>query len=239
MVSALGLGRGEVALEVGPGKGILTRALLARGVRVIAFEKDTVLAGFLAETLSGDITNGMLTLINDDIFNLPLYTKHAAGKPFSGPYTVAANIPYNITGSFLRFLFSLSPQPLRAVLMLERHVAERIAQDQKESILSISVKVYGTPRYLKSVSRGNFIPKPRVDSAVISIDGISRNFFRSIDEKKFFSLVRKGFAHKRKKLSKNLGVEEALLLSCGLPTNARAENLSADMWACVYKKIYE
>lgn len=237
MVSALGVRRGEVVLEVGPGKGILTRALLARGARVVSVEKDAALTRLLSEALSSDIKSGALTLINDDIFNLPLYGSHGIGKLISGPYVVAANIPYNITGAFLKFMFSLSPQPLRAVLMLQREVAERIARDPKESILSISVKVYGKPRYLSTISAGNFTPKPRVDSAVIRIDGISRRFFRSIDEKKFFDLVRRGFAHKRKKLLRNLGVEETLMCSCGLPPNVRAENLSVEVWARVYKKI--
>ncbi len=242
MVSLLDIkhrGKGKIVLEVGPGKGILTRALLKEGARVVAFEKDAALTKALTEEFLSDVRSGMLTLINDDIFKIPLYKNHTVGKLLSGPYVILANIPYNITGAFIKFMFSLSPQPLSAILMLQREVGERIARDPKGSILSISVRVYGTPQYLKSVSRGNFVPKPRVDSAVISIDGISRRFFHSINEKKFFDLVRKGFAHKRKKLSRNLGVEETLLSSCGLSALARAEDLSPGAWACVYKKINE
>jgi len=239
MATALAIERTAVVLEVGPGKGILTRALLKEGARVIAFEKDTALTQKLAEEFSRDMKSGMLTLINDDIFNVPLYKNYAVGKLLSGPYIIAANIPYTITGKFIKFMFSLSPQPRSAILMLQREVAERIARDHKGSILSISVRVYGTPHYIKSVPSGNFIPQPSVDSAILSIDGISRSFFLSIDEKKFFDLLRRGFAHKRKKLSKNLGVGETLLSSCGLSPLARAENLSVNAWACVYKKINE
>jgi 16S rRNA (adenine1518-N6/adenine1519-N6)-dimethyltransferase len=88
---------------------------------------------------------------------------------------------------------------------VQKEVAERIARSKKESILSLSVKAYGTPKYEFTVPRGAFRPAPNVDSAVLSIRGISRKNFPSITaEEKFFALLHAGFAHKRKLARNNL-----------------------------------
>ena len=93
------------------------------------------------------------------------------------------------------------------VLMVQHEVAKRmVAQDKKESILSVSVKTYGEPKLVMKVPARYFSPAPKVDSAIISIKNISRKFFidNQIDEEKFWEIIHAGFAHKRKKLSSNL-----------------------------------
>ncbi len=95
------------------------------------------------------------------------------------------------------------------VIMLQKELAKRIT-DEKGSILGISVKAYGNPRYITSVPRKFFRPMPHVDSAVLLIDDISKNFLEH-DEKNFFQVLKAGFAHKRKVVIKNL--EEKIALS--------------------------
>ena len=141
------------------------------------------------------------------------------------------------------------------VLMVQKEVAERIiAKNGKESLLSISVKVYGKPKIIIKVPAGNFAPKPKVDSAVIQIENISKDFFRKscfrleaglpskrdkIDEKEFFKLLKLGFSHKRKILKNNLNFStfnvENITGKCGIPPLARAEELSLENWKCLYK----
>jgi 16S rRNA A1518/A1519 N6-dimethyltransferase RsmA/KsgA/DIM1 with predicted DNA glycosylase/AP lyase activity len=89
--------------------------------------------------------------------------------------------------------------------MLQKELAKRIV-DEKGSILGMSVKAYGNPIYLTSVPRKFFRPIPNVDSAVLLIENISKNFFTEsqISEKTFFEVIKTGFAHKRKVLIKNL-----------------------------------
>ncbi|HAO64844.1 TPA: ribosomal RNA small subunit methyltransferase A, partial [Candidatus Taylorbacteria bacterium] len=93
--------------------------------------------------------------------------------------------------------------------MVQKEVAHRVvARDGKESLLSLSVKCYGTPKYVLTVQKKYFSPMPNVDSAVISIENISRAFFNdisngtsnSLSEEQFFKLIKAGFAHKRKVL---------------------------------------
>lgn len=220
----------ETILEIGPGRGALTKELLATGAHVVAVEKDEALVEKLKKTFANEISAGRLTLVADDIRNT---TSEKLGLK---KYAVAANIPYYITGEIIRTFLTAEIQPRALVLLVQKEVAERIiARDGKESILSLSVKAYGTPTIVAKVSRGNFSPPPSVDSAILFIDNVSRNFFSSIDEQTFFKIVKTGFASKRKFLSGNLKKRFGLdvggaLEQCGLPENVRAEDLTLAQW---------
>ena len=115
---------------------------------------------------------------------------------------------------------------------MQKEVAERIARSKKESILSLSIHAYGTPRYIKTVPRGAFNPAPNVDSAIVSLHNISRkNFTNAAHEKKFFELVKKGFGQKRKFLKSNLGKDYfQILQNAGLSGEARAEDVPLEVW---------
>jgi len=202
----------DIILEIGPGKGALTKKLLEKAGRVIAVEKDIELFEFLKERFAEEIKNGKLILLNEDIlqFEFPLPLPRGGlgrGELIKNfPYKLIANIPYNITGAILKKFLSSLEQPERMILLVQKEVAERIvARDNKESILSLSVKVYGIPKYIMKVSKRFFSPSPKVDSAIIAIKDIShKNFNTKNDENIFFELIKTGFAHKRKILRKNL-----------------------------------
>ena len=127
-------------------------------------------------------------------------------------YKIVANIPYYVTGQVIRKFLEAENQPDSMTLLLQKEVAERIvAKDGKESLLSLSVKIFGEPKYIQTVKRGSFEPAPNVDSAIIHIADISRKNFEGADadvdgifEEKFFKLIHAGFAHKRKQLLPNL-----------------------------------
>jgi 16S rRNA (adenine1518-N6/adenine1519-N6)-dimethyltransferase len=198
MVHEAGVAVGDTILEVGPGKGALTEKLLVTGAKVLAVEKDDRAIPFLSEKFKKEIEAHQLILIHGDILEFePGQYGLSAGN-----YTIVANIPYYISGEFLQKFFEAEEQPRRIVVMLQKELAKRIV-DEKGSILSISVKAYGNPKYITTVPRKFFRPIPNVDSAVLLIDSISKNFF-TFDEKFFFSIIKTGFAHKRKVLIKNL-----------------------------------
>jgi 16S rRNA (adenine1518-N6/adenine1519-N6)-dimethyltransferase len=121
-------------------------------------------------------------------------------------------------------------------LLVQKEVADRIvARNKKESLLSISVKVYAEPKIIVKVPKESFQPVPKVDSAIISFQRISRDFFTGISEEKFFQILHAGFAHKRKTLGHNLkeifGKETEMKLSAsGLTIRSRAEDLSREEW---------
>ncbi len=118
-----------------------------------------------------------------------------------------------------------------------------MARDGKESILSLSVKVYGTPRLGFKISRGQFNPSPNVDSMVISIDNIKNPFANKKDEEKFFEVVKAGFAHKRKLLIRNLdGIASKEKLAevfaeAKISALTRAETLKLEDWLTITKKL--
>ena len=247
IVEAADLKPEDVVLEVGPGEGILTEALLKSAGKVIAVEKDDRLIPLLQEKFASEISVGKFELIHADILdielttnNLQLTTRQNFFKKNLGgqAYKLIANIPYYITGQLLRKFLESDFQPSRMVLLLQKEVAKRIvASDNKESILSISVKAYGTPKYIDTVKAECFTPKPKVDSAILLVENISKSFFTSnnLDEKKFFEVLKKGFKSKRKILVGNLGISndpnlEKIMSDCGITKNTRAEDITLEQW---------
>ncbi|HYF12985.1 MAG TPA: 16S rRNA (adenine(1518)-N(6)/adenine(1519)-N(6))-dimethyltransferase RsmA [Candidatus Paceibacterota bacterium] len=228
------LKEGERVLEIGPGDGALTRELLARGANVVAIEKDYRLIPVLQEKFTKEISAQKLILIEADAL------EHTE-KKLKRPYIVVANIPYYITGAIIKKFLTSKNQPSKMVLLIQKEVAERIARSKKESLLSLSVKVYGEPRYVKSVPRGAFAPPPDVDSAILSIANISRNNFQSTThEKKFFEIIHAGFAHKRKLLVRNLESifdkkSSTALENAQIPKTARAEDVPLAQWLALSK----
>lgn len=214
-------------LEIGPGRGILTRALLARTGRVVAVEADLGLFEKLQNDFVAEIRDGRLELVHQDIRAFDI-SKLPTG------YIVVANIPYYLTGELFRMFLESPHQPSAMTFLVQKEVADRIARSKKESILSLSVKIYGVPKYEFTVPRGAFAPAPKVDSAVLSIRDISRNHFKNrAEEKRFFELIHAGFAHKRKFVRNNL--LEAQLPSGDIPEKARAEDLPLEAWLALSK----
>jgi 16S rRNA (adenine1518-N6/adenine1519-N6)-dimethyltransferase len=231
----------DTVLEIGPGKGALTEKLLASGCQLIAVEKDDELLEFLKQKFAKEIVSGQLTLIRDDIMNFePLSHKLGARS-----YKLVANIPYNITGAILKKFLGAERQPKNIVLLVQKEVAERISRERKESILSLSVKAYGEPRYVETVKAGSFVPSPQVDSAIIAITNISKNFFKDVSEKEFFEIVHVGFKSKRKKLSSNLttiwekGSVSETFSKLKLNENLRAEDVNIETWQKIAKNLIQ
>ena len=220
IVAAANLKPGETVVEVGPGQGVLTAALLNSGVKVIAIEKDDNLIGVLQEKFVAEIANNKLEIIHHDALEFdPILINQS--------YKIVANLPYYITGEFLKKFLTTQHQPDLMVLMLQKEVAERIARDKKESVLSMSVKVYGEPKYVRTVSKGNFQPVPKVDSAILLIEKINKNNFKNIKEEKFFKILKSGFSSKRKQLKNNLDLAGELMKEYG---DKRAEDLQLTDW---------
>ena len=273
IVETANLKHEDVVLEVGPGKGILTQTLLRSVGKVIAVEKDSELISFLQEKFKKEIKNEKLILMHGDILTFDFKNlrkrsgleedKEGENAAFLSSdrkrqdldekfyYKIVANIPYYITGEFLRKVLSSDTQPSQMVILLQKEVVERIARSKKESILSISVKAYGEPKYIQTVKAGNFNPAPKVDSAILAINNISKFFFSKVGpclvcretEKRFFEVVKNGFAHKRKLLISNLRVFadreklEKIFDKLKINKKARAEDLSVLEWREIVQSL--
>jgi len=214
--------------EIGPGTGMLTRELLKCTKKVIALEADRALFEKLQTDFAEEVRDTRLELIYGDI---RLFDITALPKG----YALVANIPYYLTGEIFRMFLSADNQPSTMTLLVQKEVADRIVARDKESILSLSVKAYGTPKREFIVPRGAFWPAPNVDSAVLTIRDISRKHFTSrADEERFFALIHAGFAHKRKFVHSNL--LEAGFSSGNIPEKARAEDLLLSDWLTLVSK---
>lgn len=240
MIDAGDVGENDVILEIGPGTGVLTRALLARAKRVVALEADARAITILHEIFHNEIMAQKLEIIHGDIRTYNLSTLNL--QP--GAYKLIANIPYYLSGFLFRKFLESSFQPSVIVFLVQREVAERIARDTKESLLSLSVKVFGTPKYIKTVGRGNFTPPPKVDSAILSITHISKEHMGSIPQSFFFTVLHAGFASKRKQLLGNLCTLlprtqlVSIFSTLSIPLTLRGEDLHLLEWITLVAHIH-
>ena len=237
--------KGDTVVEVGPGEGTLTKFILEKAGKVIAIEKDESLAEKLKERFK-EVKKERLEIIVGDILAYNLKTKN---------HHLVGNIPYYITGEIFRKFLESENQPKSLTFVVQKEVAERIiARDGKESILSISIKAYGTPDYGGVIKAGSFVPRPKVDSAIISIRNIGKERFKGLTplvpltlrgrqekntaEKEFFQILRTGFAHKRKLLIRNLNVSKDIFIKAGIGDKARAEDLKVEDWFSIAKSFH-
>lgn len=218
----------DTVLEIGPGHGILTHELLKRAGHVVAIEKDPTLVTELTVAFATEIAEGRLQLQHADVRSFDPYTLHPT------PYTLVANIPYYITGAILRQFLTTPHQPETITVLIQKEVAQRIvAQDGKQSLLSLSVQAFGTPRLAHTVKAGAFNPPPKVDSAVLVVEHVSRKHFSSTThEERFFTTLRAAFAGKRKQLGSTLKsmVTAEALANAGIENTARPEDVQLHEW---------
>jgi len=220
VVRAADVGADDEVWEVGPGIGVLTRALAARARRVVSVELDARLLPLLAETLAG---RAHVDFRHGDALALDL-NEVATGS------VLAANLPYNVgTAILIRALTSARFRRIGVLVQLE--VAERLvaaAGSAAYGSLSLLVAHHGRAKVTRRVPPGAFVPAPAVTSAVVAIELDPE----ATPDPSTFTVVRCGFRHRRKTLLANLrlvgidaNVAQAALTACGLDPRIRAEAL--------------
>ena len=226
--------KNENVVEIGPGHGELTSKLLERGASVVAVEIDRDLTVGLRERFADEIESNRLKIVEADVREISVADILKGGE--RNDYKLVGNIPYYITGFIIRNFLSERPRPKKIVFLLQREVAQRVALSKKESLLSLSVKAYGEPKYCGVVKAGSFSPVPKVDSAILLIDSITDGFESAEDEKLFFHILKLGFSQKRKTVIGNLSnyfereILESLFEEIEIDRKARAEDLSIKTW---------
>lgn len=241
IVQAADLTASDHVLEVGPGRGVLTQALLASPIaRVTAVELDRDLVSGLQQRFGAD---PRFTLVSGDILAVPL---PPGGPP--GPNKVVANIPYNITGPLLERLLGRLDRPLnppfsRLVLLVQREVGERLraeAGTSAFSALSVRMQLLGTIQAICPVPPSCFQPPPRVHSEVIVIDPFLPDQRLAPEQAAALEpLLRRAFAARRKMLRNSLAglmPEDslaALTASVGVSLQTRPQDLSPRQWVAL------
>jgi 16S rRNA (adenine1518-N6/adenine1519-N6)-dimethyltransferase len=226
----------DAVLEIGPGMGTLTRKLVSAVKSVVAVEFDERLARDLPNRVSGD----NLTVIQQDILTFDL-TQLPLG------YKVIANIPYYLTSNLIRVLSESSNQPARAVLLIQKEVAERVAaKPGAMSLLSVTAQFYWEVSLARVVEAELFTPPPKVDSQIVVLTKRPQPLFEDVDAKQLFRLVKAGFGERRKTLRNSLSgglhipkeESEKLLAKAGIDPGLRAQSLTLSQWRDLYKTLY-
>jgi len=237
----------ERILEIGPGLGALTVEILAAGACVIAIEKDKrfceILEGELGDDFKGKfhIENG--DVLKTDLKKLISVSRRALARSRGSKQPtrlkVISNLPYYITSPVLFWLIDNRAQVEKAVLMMQREVADRlVAQpgDKDYGRLTLAIRYYADVHRVFHVSRNCFTPRPDVDSSVVTVDfHPSSKLPKKIDERFLFHIIQVGFGARRKTLINRLAGDEeigktrsdliGIFQKIGIPENARAENL--------------
>ena len=226
---------GDYVLEIGAGAGVLTKELAKVSKKVVSLEIDTRLLPVLDTTLE-EFDN--VKIINADVMKTDLH-KLIKEEFGDNRISVCANLPYYITSPIIMMLLE-ERLPIDSItVMVQKEAADRLCANlgtREVGAVTVAVRYYSEPKKLFDVSKGNFLPAPKVDSAVIRLD-IKENTALSDDEQKnFFKIVRASFCQRRKTLSNSLssglGLSKAevneMLDKAGIPQNARAEELSMD-----------
>jgi len=243
MAKACGAGKNTGVLEIGPGIGVLTRELAALAYRVAAVEIDSRLLPVLNETLA-DFPNAKV--IHGDVMKLDL--QNIIAREFGGLKTViCANLPYYITSPVLMKLLESRLPAESITVMVQKEAADRICAlpgTRECGAVTLAVWYYSIPKKLFSVSRGSFMPAPKVDSAVIKLDIRKSPPVEVRDEKAMFRLIRAAFAQRRKTLANTLtaaGLTReqtiSLLDKAGIPRQSRAEQLTLEQFAILANQM--
>lgn len=238
IVAAADISRNEKILEIGPGLGFLTDKLLTKSGQVVLIEKDRYFYQYLNQKYQD---NNQIEIIEGDVLRLDLI-KHGFSN-FN--FKIVANLPFYISGKFLRIILDGKIKPSKMVLVLQKELAQRIIADPgKHSLLSLSVQYYADAQLKGIIERKNFFPRPQVDSAIIDITPYQKKYNDEFT-KSFFRVLRIAFSSRRKQLHNNLAAGlkcthdeiKYILVDSGLKINIRAQQLSLKQWFDLYEKI--
>ena len=239
IVRAAEISEHDTVVEIGPGRGILTRELAKSAGHVVAVEIDRDLADALATEFEGQ--PGVNVICADaresDIESL---------LPASGPYKVVANLPYYSASPIIRRFLAATRKPQRMVVMVQREVAQSVAAAPgKMSLMSVAVQLYGVPRIVCYVPPRAFRPAPKVTSAVVRIDVRPTPAIAFDHEERLFTLLRAGFSAPRKQIRNSLShglsvpatMAEQMLSQAHIDSTRRSATLTLPEWGNLYAEF--
>jgi len=237
IVAAAGLSSKSLVVEIGPGTGILTDAMLRTGASVLAVELDRELARLLSERLAG---NPRFTIRSADALEFD-FAQALHDDPRRGRARVVANIPYYITTPLILRLVRHRDLFEALFLTVQREVAERLtAAPGRKSYgsLTLACQYRASVRSVVAIPRTAFHPAPKVDSALVQFDLLDAPRVRVAEPRQFFAVIRAAFGVRRKTLRNALCRAgwpvrdvEAALDRVGVAAMRRGETLTLDEFA--------
>lgn len=250
IVEGSDVGENDLVIEIGPGIGVLTAEAAESAAKVVAIEIDKKLIPILAETLA-DYDN--IRVVNQDILktdiNEIIEEERAAGS-FTGGVKIMGNLPYYITTPIIMGILEKGVNADSITIMMQKEVADRIKSDPGSKIygaISVAVQYYCEVEQVASVPKEVFVPRPKVDSAVLKLSIRKDRPVDLIDEKTFFACIKAGFGQRRKTLLNSLtGVNglakdaiKEILENAGVEPARRAETLNIEEFAAIANGVAE
>ena len=244
IVEGSDVGEDDLVIEIGPGIGVLTAEAAESAAKVVAIEIDKKLIPILAETLA-DYDN--IRVINQDILktdiNEIIREEREAGS-FTGGVKIMGNLPYYITTPIIMGILEKGVEADSITIMMQKEVADRIKAAPGGKIygaISAAVQYYCEVEQVASVLKEVFVPRPKVDSAVLKLSIRKERPVDLIDEKSFFACIKAGFGQRRKTLLNSLtGVNglpkediKEILEAAGVDPARRAETLDINEFAAI------
>lgn len=237
IIAALGDISHQTVIEIGPGRGAITGQLATVAERVLAIELDRELAPRLRDLLGSD----RVSVLEQDVLQFDFASASAAARQ---RLAVVGNLPYYITSPILLKLAGNAASIDRAVLMVQREVADRIVADpgsRDYGLLSVTVQMYGPVERLFTLPPGAFSPPPDVHSTVFRWRLAPRFVELGVEESPFLAFARQAFAQKRKTIANNLRAAkydpaaiQIALANSAISPQARAEELSIEALARMF-----
>jgi 16S rRNA (adenine1518-N6/adenine1519-N6)-dimethyltransferase len=244
IIESTGISAGDRVLEVGPGRGALTRLLAEQGARVVAVELDRQLVPLLEREFAG---MGNVEVVQADILSTDL--RELLPPRWGGKWKVAANLPYNISSQVLIKFLDFRQLFSRLVLMLQREVGERLIAPpacKDYGILTVFCRLHFDIYREFLVKPGSFYPVPKVDSVVLRFEPLPAPRVEVGDEAFFRQVVKAAFGQRRKTLWNCLKAaclvrDEQMLASAldraGIEGGRRGETLSLDEFAALSREL--
>jgi len=235
IAEAAGTGGEDEVLEVGAGAGTLTIALALRCRRLVAVELDLRLIPVLRDVLAG---HANVEVVKSDILRFDV-----AGAFPQGGEVVAGNIPYNLTGALIRKLLDRPPRPRRLSLVVQKEVAERWTATTGASLATVAVQVFADARMVMTIPAASFMPVPKVDSALVTLEVRERPAVEVDDMEAFFRFVEAVFQFRRKqvggtvaRIARAPNVDAASRLrELGIDPVRRPQTLTLREWEQLYR----
>jgi 16S rRNA (adenine1518-N6/adenine1519-N6)-dimethyltransferase len=228
-----GVGPGDNVIEIGAGLGSLTLALAETGANIIAVEVDTSLVPLLTNNVAA---HDNVRVVHADAMNLDWTS-------LLGDHTnwhLVANLPYNVATPLVADVLDMVPAVRHIFVMVQKEVGDRLVADADTDAygaLSVKVAFWARGSIAGIVPPTVFLPRPKVDSALVDIVRRDELLDDDVDPATLFALVRQGFAKRRKMLRGALAgtVDAAQFEMAGIAPTARAENLTVHDWITLCK----
>ena len=236
IVSLLNASKDDLIIEIGPGRGALTKNIKNLPCKVIAFEIDEDMHNYLDE-----LEDDKLNIIYKDILDVDL--KSVVAFINNNKLFIVGNLPYYITTPIIEHLINSGIKPEQMVFMVQKEVGERLSSkpgNKSFGYMTLFANYYYNVIYSFTVSKNNFAPVPKVDSAIITFD-IKKDAY-DIDATKYFRFLKESFKYKRKTLKNNLkGYNWEIiwdyLKENGYSETVRPEEISQEDFVEIFKKL--